>query len=541
MTTTALEQNAFWVLGASTRDDRRRLIELADERSLEHDAQACQKARADLSNPRTRLTAELSWLPGLAPNRATQLAQKALTHPMSITDETGLPALTHANLIAAAIERLDDTVNALTMANLIERLANLASDCIPEAITLSLNEDRSIAGFPPVTAETVSNELQERVYYYRTAIKECLDRIPTAELIKAVTLAVDNATKSGSVHAPMLIDEVVGAYEVESQPFLQQEATNIEKIVSTIESEAEQKGVAVNQFIDVLVHVVRNWDTVAQPIQLNAKARGQQHEISREVALNIRGLAITLTNKHGCVAESQRLTNLIQSVFAELPEVRERVEEDAATLQQIIQAQQQTVAELDEWRRAITYQVEIGILFKQTFRISSEGIEWKNKNYSLASITRVRWGGVRQSADVIQYTIAFGDSISEAIISLSREPVFLSIVEKLWLSVGTRLSIDLLGKLRDGEEISIGDVVVKDNSVLLTKHKMFGDESVWCSWHDTKIWINDGHFQIGSSTDDKIYSGLSYINVPNVHILERIIRAAFKHPPGFNRLSDILS
>lgn len=540
MTTTALERNAFWVLGASTRDDRRRLIELADEHSLEHDTQACHKARADLSNPRTRLTAELSWLPGLAPNRAAQLVQKALDDPMSITGETGLPALTHANLLAAAIERLDERINASTMANLIERLARLVSECMPDAIARYLNEDRTIAGFPPVTPDLVSNELQARVYYYRTAIKECLDRIPTTELIKAITSVVDNATKSGSVHAPMLVDEVVSVYELESQSFLQQEATNIGKIVLAIESEAEQKGIAVNQFIDVLAQVLLKWDTVAQPIQLNTQARGQQHEISRDVALSIRGLAITLTNKYGYVAESQRLTQLVQSVFAELPEVRERVEEDAATLQQIIRTQQQTIAELEEWGRAITYQVEIGILFKQTFRISPEGIAWKNKTYSLASITRVRWGGVRQSGGT-QYTIGFGDSISEAMISLSREQVFLSIVEKLWLAVGTRLSTDLLAKLRDGKEFTIGDTVVRDDGVLLTKHKMFGNESVWCSWHETKVWMHDGHFYIASSKDEKIYSGLSYINTPNVHLLEHVIRTAYKNPNGFNRLSDILT
>jgi hypothetical protein len=39
--------------------------------------------------------------------------KKALDDPMSITGETGLPALTHANLLAAAIERLDERVNAL--------------------------------------------------------------------------------------------------------------------------------------------------------------------------------------------------------------------------------------------------------------------------------------------------------------------------------------------------------------------------------------------------------------------------------------------
>ena len=140
MATTALHRNPFWMLGATTRDDRRRLIELADERSLTHDAQACQKARADLTNPRTRLAAELSWLPGLSPTRAVNLTQRVLTDPLSITKESGLPHLPHANLRAAAFESLDETANVATIANLIQQRAKLKSQCTLNAIVRELKE-----------------------------------------------------------------------------------------------------------------------------------------------------------------------------------------------------------------------------------------------------------------------------------------------------------------------------------------------------------------------------------------------------------------
>ncbi|WP_293194226.1 hypothetical protein [Ottowia sp.] len=51
LTTTALHQSAFAVLGATARDDRRRIVELAEEKSLELDHDICQKARSDLTNP----------------------------------------------------------------------------------------------------------------------------------------------------------------------------------------------------------------------------------------------------------------------------------------------------------------------------------------------------------------------------------------------------------------------------------------------------------------------------------------------------------
>lgn len=63
---TALNKSPFAVLGVTTRDDRRRIVELAEEKSLELDHELCQKARSDLTNPRTRLSAEIAWLPGVS-------------------------------------------------------------------------------------------------------------------------------------------------------------------------------------------------------------------------------------------------------------------------------------------------------------------------------------------------------------------------------------------------------------------------------------------------------------------------------------------
>lgn len=60
---TALHQAPFALLGVTTRDDRRRIVELAEDKSLELDHDVCQKARSDLTNPRTRLRAEIAWLP----------------------------------------------------------------------------------------------------------------------------------------------------------------------------------------------------------------------------------------------------------------------------------------------------------------------------------------------------------------------------------------------------------------------------------------------------------------------------------------------
>jgi hypothetical protein len=58
-------RNPFHVVGVCPRDNRQRIVEAAEERSLTLDADVCARARADLTNPRNRLSAELAWLPGM--------------------------------------------------------------------------------------------------------------------------------------------------------------------------------------------------------------------------------------------------------------------------------------------------------------------------------------------------------------------------------------------------------------------------------------------------------------------------------------------
>jgi hypothetical protein len=55
-----LLQNPFHMLNATPRDNRRRIMELADERSLLLDARECIQARSDLTNPRKRLSVEIA-------------------------------------------------------------------------------------------------------------------------------------------------------------------------------------------------------------------------------------------------------------------------------------------------------------------------------------------------------------------------------------------------------------------------------------------------------------------------------------------------
>ena len=275
-----------------------------------------------------------------------------------------------------------------------------------------------------------------------------------------------------------------------------------------------------------------------------AKARGIDHEASRDLAYEIRSLAIDLFNTHDMLTQSQRLTGLLQELFAELPEVSERVEQDADALADIFHERKQAVARRDEWAREITYRAEIGVMFKDTLSISPDGISWKGQSFSLDSITRVRWGGVRHSVNGVPtgttYTIAFGDKRSEAVVELKKEDIYSKFIDKLWRAVCVRLLGEMLEALKDGRDLYFGDALLHDDGITLVKHKFLGaNERVRCTWGQVQIWNADGSFCIGSKDDKKTNVGISYIHVANTHILEQLIRMAFKKP-GLRRLSELL-
>jgi hypothetical protein len=537
---TVLHQAAFALLGVTIRDNRKRIIYLAEEKSLELDSDICQKARSDLTNPRTRLSAEIAWLPGVSPHKATQLVENLLNNPMAMREESGLPTLAHLNLLAAAFEAVDSKHDADDLAKFIVETAYLVEELNPEEVLRDINEDRAVSGFPEVRAlDQIEAELTARKRYYRGAIRDALDRLPSMVLVQVMTETVDCVTSGGEGPAPGLIDDLVDSYEVETQGILQQESENVRKLIKVARDHAGSGEAAVKPYVDKLDAVARNWDKIAQPIQLSLKARGIDHEASRDLAYEIRSLAIDLFNKHDMLAQSQRLLGLIQELFAEVPEVVDRVEEDADTLADIFQQRKQAAARQDEWAHEITYHAEIGVMFKDTLSISPQGVSWKGQNFPLDSIIRVRWGGVNAQYGTT-YTVAFGNRDSEAVVELKEQNIYSTFIDKLWRAVCVRLLTEMLEALRDGRGLHFGDAILHDDGITLVKRKFLGsNEQVRCSWDRVHVWSANGSFCIGAKDDKKINTGISYIHGANTHLLEQAIRMGFKKP-GLRRLSELL-
>ncbi|MGY4828601.1 hypothetical protein ACVNIS_08495 [Sphaerotilaceae bacterium SBD11-9] len=549
MQTSALHRSPFALLGVSSRDDRRKIVEQAEHKSLELNHDDCQKARSDLTNPRNRLGAEIAWLPGVSPRKASQLLDNLLRDPMSVRREGGIPTLAQCNLLAAAFNAVAADASADDLAVFIQQTARAVDELDADEILREINEDRSVSGFPEVRGvELIQSELSDRKRAYKNAIKGALDRLPPVALLSALTEAVHGATGGGANHAPELIDELVDSYAVEVQSVLEKEAETIQKLLRAARNSVSAGEASVAPFIEKIERVARNYDRFAQPIQLSAKARGIDHDPSRDVAFSIRSLAIDLFNGHGMLALSQRLTGLLQELFAELPDVSERVTEDARALADIQvkrrQAEAQAKVQEQEWARDITYSADVGLVFKDSLSISPAGIEWKGQRYPLESITAVRWGAVRHSVNGIptgtEYQIALANRSGSTVINLKKEATYTGFINALWRAVCVRLMIEMCEALKEGRSLNFGEVTVEDGSVTLVRRKLLGaNERVRMSWNDVQVWNANGEFVVGSKSDKKVYGSASYMNHWNTHLLDHVVRGGFKK--GVSRLSEYFS
>lgn len=535
-----IEHNPFFIIGASTRDDRHKIVALAEEQGLAANHEACSKARSDLTSPRNRLTAEISWLPGVSPKRAGELISLIHQNPETIPDkEDNIPSLAFANLMSSAFEVLDETLEVEVWVKWITNLAISIDKIDPSEVLRDINEDRSVSGFSPVKGiESIEAELVERKRYYKDSIKSALDRLPSLKLLDVVTKTVDTVTHQGEQQAPTLINEVVDSFALGIQSFLLQGAENILKLSEYIKTTVSHGEDAVIIQITKLEELVLKWDKFAQPIQVSMKSRGMEHDISRDVAYGIRDLGIYLANEHRMIRAASKTTQILKDAFSELRELAGRVEEDAQTLDELFESRNKSQQEQDEWAKEISYETDIGAVFKDRFSISPKGISWRGDTFPLESITNVRWGGVRHSVNGIPtgttYTVGFGTNTRSAAIELRKQEIYSTIIDKLWRAVGIRIMTDLLEALKAGKKLNFSDAVVQDTGVEVTTHKFFKNERVYLNWSQLQVWSQGGSFFIGSKDDKKSYSDISYIDCPNAHILESFIRMAFKKGCGKN-------
>lgn len=374
---TSLERNAFAVLGATTRDTRRTILHLAEEKSLIFDPQMCADARQQLTNPKMRLSAEIAWLPGIAPALATSLLQLLRKDLATLLHEATDEVLPHpysplpsSNLIVAAIELFDESTPTGYWVEWIVELA-LQDDVIcAEYVRVLINNDRAVAGFPEIPSwEPVNEELRKQLRSYHRTIREAMGRLTKPKMLDIVRCTVDRAT--GMAGTLTLIDELVDNFEVDMRSTLEEKSRRIEDIIGSIQGILPFRLTDASELLSRLERVLLDWGQEVRPIQIRRKERGMDHVESRELCYKVRDAAINMFNKYSMIEEARRITKVMREVFAEVPELVEILDDDTETLDAALRHRK----EAKEWEHQITYEDEIDFVSKQKLKISPHAIE----------------------------------------------------------------------------------------------------------------------------------------------------------------------
>lgn len=154
---------------------------------------------------------------------------------------------------------------------------------------------------------------------------------------------------NSSKRCPVLIDDLIQSYEGSVGEDLEKKQKIIEALDENIRAKfaVENLNISLQQDVDKLLQAVKDWDVIAQPIQLLKRSRGERHPTSVEITQRVRNLAIDLINKYCApspelhaidktlkiVEISLRIVLELKEIFAEVPEIIERLSEDLIELE----------------------------------------------------------------------------------------------------------------------------------------------------------------------------------------------------------------
>ncbi len=391
-----LLHNPFYTLKATQQDNRQRIMELSEERSLLLDVDTCIEAKAILTIPTKRISAEVAWLPGISPERANDillllesstrkninsdkptslaavLSCLPYTESSTVADEIlgllnssdkhlieGYPneiknltevrkflgfdklsPIARANLLAARMLRLPDYTPDI-VAKWILVIAQTYDNINPLEVQTILNAERQESGFPEITdLSDIESAIQDIRHYYKQVIRFVLESIYSAkERAHAVMMVIESVTDDDSSNLPTLIEDAIDAYEDSAESFLEKDERKIEEYDKKlrIAAENEEPEIAFTQIIGEFNDTLKDWGIIAQPIQLNKRRQGLIHNASHNVSESVRQLAIFLYNEYDKLDSSQEILKTLNEVFSEFPDITERVTADLETLNKITQ------------------------------------------------------------------------------------------------------------------------------------------------------------------------------------------------------------
>ena len=328
--TSCFEGNPYLVLGVSCLDDRRKIISAAEDMSFLSDADECTEAQNTLITPNKRLSAELDWFIETDISLLNEIKTCLNNNnPIFIDNLNDLSKLNAMIYNCCISDEADSFSLGLEILDIDKQFGELN----PITLTEIINNCRKIAKMAEATESDVSIELSKKRVRIRSIISEKLQSLSESDYVELVTLFAEKYIADDEYNDSGIISDIIDQYEIWAKSIMESKEEKIRECIDSIKKiDNDSK---MKQAVSNLIALIKEWDMYAQPLQVTLTSRGVEDRNSRDIAIDIRDLAIYLHNEKGETALSLEITEALKVYFAELSEVLEVVSKDSETLQRL--------------------------------------------------------------------------------------------------------------------------------------------------------------------------------------------------------------
>ncbi len=325
-----LQNNAFFILDVTTRDDKESIAESFDEKAADgdHDETTLHQAQRTLMASKSRLEAELSWFPDLAPKNVKKIAEKIDSGFKKSTVKFFKDELEHLDGVSKANLAAYVCMAKKGDMEFIESIIAAQSEISAEAARSNINANRNLAGFPDVNETLVSQQLEKlEQIWAQAAIQQISESDhPGDYMVKLL----NNFSKNENQSSKHFLNSLMDRYETFIVPILRNHEDTINVIIDEIK---EDEAADASDGIDILISKLELWDEYAQPSQLVYCSKGLDEPRSKKIYENIRDFYLWLANDMRQYQLSLKISKATKEIFAELPFVINKIDEDIGALE----------------------------------------------------------------------------------------------------------------------------------------------------------------------------------------------------------------
>ena len=331
--------NPFFILDAKPCDNDAKIMELAVKCGLHQDSERgrgrCREAKVTLMNSRKRIDAEIAWMPVKTREQVKEICEllksseanlSALESLRQVEDFLGdgeLIPIAKCNVLAAGMHCLPryspDQVATCTL-----EIACSYEDIDIEQVRAAINANRETAGSPIANLQDITEALREsQARYYQRVMTSVIDKLSATECAEAMTQIVSEIADENQL--PRLITTLVKWYieDEKVRKSLKEHDTKVRRLVGQLglAADANRPDSELVPLVCQLIQEVKNWDVIAQPIQLSKSSQGSSHDESEALEERVRDLAMHLFDAHDKLNFCMQLIKTLQDAFAEVKNI----------------------------------------------------------------------------------------------------------------------------------------------------------------------------------------------------------------------------